>query len=192
MKSVTHIAPPNVEPVSLTEAKLHLRIDHSDEDSYIAGLIVAARRLAEKRTGRSFITQTWALTMDAFADPDVVELRRGPVQSIDHFRVYDADDAAETVAATAYRLDGEGAYPRLTRRGAASWPRPGRRASGIEIQYRAGFGDTATDVPQDVRQAILTLAAHLYERREILSERRLYEAPPAFSALLAPYMAVRI
>ena len=44
------------EPVTLEEARLHLRVDHTDEDALIGSLIIAARELAEHETGRVFST----------------------------------------------------------------------------------------------------------------------------------------
>jgi len=190
--ALTLIAPPAAEPVSLAEAKAHLRLDHTDEDTYVAGLGVAARRLAEARTGRSFVTQTWRLTLDALPPGDEIRLLRGPVQSVMALRVFDADDAASVVSADNYAIDGEARPARLKRTPGAVWPAVGRALAGVEVEYVAGFGPAATDTPQELRQAILMLIAEFYERREILSEKRLYEAPAAVEALLAPYAPVQL
>jgi len=64
--SLTIVTPPAEEPVTLTEAKNHLRVDLSDDDSLISALIVAAREHAEAITRRAFITQTLKLSLDAF------------------------------------------------------------------------------------------------------------------------------
>ncbi|MEL7027677.1 MAG: head-tail connector protein [Pseudomonadota bacterium] len=186
------VTPPGVEPVSLAEAKAHARIDHADEDTYVSGLIVAARRLAEARTGRSFISQTWRLTLDAFPPGDEICLARGPVQSVAYVKTFDADDIESILDPARYVVDGESRPPRIVRKPELSWPFVGRAAEGVEIQYVAGYGAAASDVPEELRQAILMLTAHFYEQREILSENRLYEAPGAIDALLAPYAPVRI
>ena len=55
-----------VEPVSLAEAKKQVRVTYSDDDDYIANLIVAARMHCEPRLRQSFITQTWTLYHDSF------------------------------------------------------------------------------------------------------------------------------
>lgn len=60
---------PSVEPVSLIEAKAHLRVDVTDDDGYISALIVAARQAAETITRRALITQSWAVTLDQFPAP---------------------------------------------------------------------------------------------------------------------------
>jgi len=62
--STAIITEPTVEPISLQEAKDHLRIRHSDEDTDIERMITAARRHAEQFTGRAFISQRWRLTLD--------------------------------------------------------------------------------------------------------------------------------
>jgi hypothetical protein len=67
---IKQISPPANEPVSLMEAKLHLRVEHDDEDLLIGVLIGAARIAAENECRRSFVTQQWKLFLDAFPRPN--------------------------------------------------------------------------------------------------------------------------
>ena len=60
------IVAPYAEPVHLDDAKLHLRVEVTDDDALIRTLIVAARNHAEIFTGRALVTQTWDLKLDAF------------------------------------------------------------------------------------------------------------------------------
>lgn len=66
--------------VSLVEAKEHLRVTESTEDTLITAMITAATEVAEQITGRAIMPQTWELTLDAF--PDAFELTRIPAASI--------------------------------------------------------------------------------------------------------------
>src|SRR5260370_28067499 len=66
--SLVVVTPPAVEPITLDEAKLHLRVTGTDDDAYITGLITAARQYIEKEQNRAFITQTLLQTCDAFPD----------------------------------------------------------------------------------------------------------------------------
>lgn len=63
--------PPAGEPITLAEAKLHLRVDFSEDDTLIQALITSARQTAEDITRRAFITQTWKLVLDQFPAPGV-------------------------------------------------------------------------------------------------------------------------
>lgn len=63
------VTPPAGEPVSLAEAKQHLRVDGDDDDLLIGSLIAAARQAAETQTGRQLITARWKLVLDAFPGP---------------------------------------------------------------------------------------------------------------------------
>lgn len=62
---------PSEEPVSLAEAKLHLRVDDNADDALISALIVAARQHAENDTRRALVTQTWRQVWDQFPAPGV-------------------------------------------------------------------------------------------------------------------------
>ena len=56
---------PALEPVTLAEAKAHMRLGHDSEDALIAGLIRAARDEVERTTGTALIDQDWRLALDA-------------------------------------------------------------------------------------------------------------------------------
>lgn len=61
-------AAPTAEPVSLAEAKVHLRanLDDTSEDALIGMYISAARSDAENTCRRALVTQQWDLFLDAF------------------------------------------------------------------------------------------------------------------------------
>ncbi len=50
--------PPATEPVSLSEAKLHLKVDTSADDTLISALIAAALQHLERHCNSAFVTQT--------------------------------------------------------------------------------------------------------------------------------------
>lgn len=60
---------PTIEPVTLAQAKQHLRIDYTDDDSYIASLITAARQFIENKTNMAIFNRSMILSMDAFPWP---------------------------------------------------------------------------------------------------------------------------
>ncbi len=158
-------APPALEPVSLAEAKAHLRIAHADEDDTLTKLIVAARRQAEVQTGLALISQGWSHFRDDWPEDGSIELPLWPVISLGDIKVYGEDDIAATIDAAHYYLDRLSRPARLLLRGSRVWARPGRIGNSIEIALTAGFGTAAADVPGQLRQAILQLVAHWYEHR---------------------------
>jgi hypothetical protein len=68
------ITAPVVEPVSLPEAKKHLRLENSIDDDYVTGLIVMARQYLEHICWRSFMLQTWEISLPGFRGDDRLEL----------------------------------------------------------------------------------------------------------------------
>src|SRR5262245_32806492 len=79
---VNVITPPATEPVTRTEAKAHLRVDFTTDDTYIDDLIATARHEAEKWARRALITQTLELRMPYWPNAYSLALPRSPVQSI--------------------------------------------------------------------------------------------------------------
>src|SRR5262245_61367182 len=79
------LTPPDTPPVSLDEAKAHLRVDHTDDDNYITALIAAATTYLDGWNGvlgRAMITQEWELVLDAFPCGDAIEIPLGPLQDV--------------------------------------------------------------------------------------------------------------
>ena len=145
--SLVPILAPAQEPVSLADAKAHLRVDVADDDALISRLITGARSELERGLGRALITQTWTYWLDAWPPGYAVPLPLAPVQSIEAVRVYALDDSFATLPASAYLLDGQGSPPRLIRRGSTVWLQPTRPGNGIAIDFTAGHGTQQTDVP---------------------------------------------
>lgn len=184
------IAPPPLEPASLEEAKLYLRIDQDDEDDLVRTFLVAARLLVEAASGRMLIEQSWRIVLDAWPASGVLRLPVSPVHEVLAIRVFDGDGAATTLPNATLALE-TGADP------PALWVErapllPGRPRSGIEIDLRCGFGPAASDVPAGLRQAILRLAARWHEERGDASSGPHAGLPADIMALIAPHRQVRL
>ncbi len=184
---------PTVEPVSLADAKLHLRIDGTAEDALINSLILTSRLHIETALGLALIAQNWSYFIDRWPSGRVLELPLRPVSAISAIRVYASDGSFETVAPSSYVTDVNATAPRVVLQTSAARPAPGRPANGIEIAMTAGYGTAAADVPQPIRQALLILAAHWYEHREVVElDGTATRVPDSASALLASYRPVRL
>ena len=158
-------SPPAAEPLTLADAKAHLRISHADDDDYISKLIMAARRAIEQRTGLRLITQGWSLFVDAWPASPALSLQLAPLQAVDDVIAYGEDDAPSTFDAAHYYLDAASHPARVVLRDGRTPPRGGRPINAIEVRFTAGFGASPTDVPGDLRQALLLTIAHWFDHR---------------------------
>ncbi len=180
--------PPLVEPVSLLDAKAHLRVPHADDDAYISTLIISARRRVETRTGLRLITQGWSQFMDCWPPFGMVELQLNPVATVTDVIVYGDTDTPSTIDPAHYFLDATSNPPRVVFRQGRNPSPPGRRANGIELRMNAGFG-LATQVPQELKQAIMLLVADAFAHRGDDGVRAM---PPAVLELLNAYRVMRL
>lgn len=174
------VTPPAVEPVSLAEAKRHLRVESDDEDAYLADLIVAARAHVEAVAGRKLATQVWRRYA---AGRQPVPLLVGPVQRVEAVTVYDAHGHAAALEPADWTLWDE-----------CLALAPGVSAgNGVEIDVVAGYGDAPADVPPTLRRAILLLVAHGYEfRGAVAPDDQPVAIPPGFDALVAPHRRIAL
>ena len=108
--SLTLLAAPAVEPVSLDQAKAALRIGHAADDDRILHLIRAARQRLEAETGRAFIAQTWRESRDSWADPSRLaafgtqfRLLKPPLIAVEAVRLRAADGSVDMSATQAQR-----------------------------------------------------------------------------------------
>ena len=184
------LAPPAVEPLTLDEARLGLRLDSSDEDLLVQALIRAARSAVEQATRRALIAQSWRLRLDRWPVDRCVRLPLSPIMSLDAVRVFDAAGAPTLADLGGFHIDQS--------RGAklvcdVAPPAPGRLANGIEIDLTVGFGAGPQDVPEPLRMAMRLLIAHWYEHRgDALHEDRVAHLPPGVAAAVTPWRVARL
>ncbi len=179
---------PTDEPVTLDEARAHLRLDATSEDGLLTALLTAARASLEAETRRAFMTQSWRLILDEWPGATVT-LPIAPASAVTAVTINDVD-GTRAVAASLYQTALQGDAPRLTR--VAAWPLPTQRVGGIAIDFTAGYGGAAA-VPAPLKQAILLLAAHWFENREpVALGERAEVLPLSVAALIAPYRRVHL
>ncbi len=155
---------PAEEPVSLAEAKLHLRIDHNDEDTQIASLITAARIHCEDIARRAFVTRTYRA--DLWRWHDLIALPYPPLASVESIVYIDQAGQQHTLDSSVYGVDTHAEPGRIYLAQNQVWPATVLRDyAPIQITYTAGYGD-AEDVPETYKAAIKLYLAHLYENRE--------------------------
>jgi len=203
-------APPIVEPVSLAQMKLHLRVDDdlTEDDALIQLLITAARRHAEMVCNASFVTQSWRLTLDAFpggaglagytSGAGAVIFERGPVQSVDSIRYTDLSGTNQLITSPGmpdYAVDLAGRIARMSPAFGKVWPIPMPQIGAVRINYTAGYGDTADAVPEGVRHWIMVRAGTCYRNREevaLVTRGGRLQALPFMDGLLDPYRTISV
>jgi len=174
---------PSVEPIDLITAKTHLRVDSADDDAYIPALITAARERIEDWLDRALIQQTLVYVRDRWPQGNEISLPGGKVLSV--VSVTYKDTAGAEHQFTDYLADTESVPGRIVLAYGASWPGDALHPlNPIRIEYTAGYGLAATDVPQKIKQAILLLVSHLYEHREETTAEKLERLPFGVAALV--------
>jgi len=187
------ITAPSKEPVSVSEIKNQLRIEDTDEDSLIEGLIVAAREIAEQILRKALITQTWKLYLDDFPSHDCIKLPFPKLQSVSWIKYYDENNTLTTWASSNYEVDAVDVPGRIVLAQSASWPSVYDRINPVEIQFVCGYGDDAVDVPAAIRLAIKHIVAHWFEHREpFVAGLAVNEVPVTFRRILMPYRFLEV
>lgn len=165
MKLVT-VTAPAVEPISLDEAKLHLRVDIDAEDTPIGGWITAARLSAEKFLNRALVTQTFDLFLDSWPAGKVIRLPRPPLQSVTFIKYTDDEGNESTLPAGQYLVDTAGEPGQVVLKNSHSWPSVDlREVNGIQVRFVAGYGNAAA-VPANYKTAMYLWLGDFYENRE--------------------------
>lgn len=179
------ITPPAEEPVTLAEAKLHLRVDSADDDALIGALIVAARQQAEHLTGRALCTQTWDVILDAF--PEAFKLSYPPVQSVVEVVYLDSDGASQSLTLADTLLDKTSTPGYLVPAYGKAWPESYCVPNAVRVRYVCGYG-TAADVPPGIKAWMLLSVGTLYAQRESFVVGQAMPLPDRFwQGLLDPF-----
>jgi uncharacterized phiE125 gp8 family phage protein len=157
------ITAPAVEPVSIETAKTFLRVDSPADELLLEAMLKAAREKGEELARRAFITQTLEQTFDEWPRDYQWTLYRPPLQSIVLVKYRDYYNVERTW--TDYMVDHASEPGHILFR---SYPTEQLLEEGaITVRFVAGYGDAATAVPERIKQAILMLAGHWYETRDM-------------------------
>lgn len=158
------VTPAAIKPVDPAEVE-HQLATEPEQGAHVLALIAAATEQVETYTGRALINRTLAYTLDAFPC-GLLELPRPPLSSISEIRYLDEngdqqilDDALYRVSTTREPGVVEPAY-------GESWPATRAVIDAVEIEYVAGYGAAAADVPAVLRQALVMMVGEWLEFRE--------------------------
>jgi uncharacterized phiE125 gp8 family phage protein len=168
--SVTRVAGPAVEPLTVAEAKLHLRVDISEDDAFIGTLITAAREWVENYLDRTLITTQLILRAAEFPTEEL-ELARPPMVASGTATTVVvtytlADTTTATLSTALYRVDRTSTPGNVAPIINGTWPSDViEDANAVAVTYWAGYGPTSASVPATIRHACLMLIGHWYESR---------------------------
>ncbi|MBD8065337.1 phage head-tail connector protein [Devosia sp. PTR5] len=183
------LAGPVAEPVSLAEAKAFLKLDEGIEDALITTLIGAARLHVEGITGRALMAQSWRVVLDDSPETGFVKLPVSPIIMVTAVTATDTNGASHDVPLGQFSSEGDRL---LVPRVVVDMPSLQER-QGIEIDYVAGFSTEAEEVPADLRQAMLGLVAHWFERRDaVIVAGSGAVVPSGFDRLVSQHKRVRL
>ena len=166
------------DPLTLTSVRDdHLRVTNgSREDDYIQTLIAVSLRMAQRRTQRRILPETWQLQLSAFPW-GVIQVPFPPLIEVVSVTYIDADDAEQSLTVNDDYVVEAPSGPEAVR-GAirlaadASWPSTATRPDAVRVTFRSGYvspgvSPETVDVPADISHARLLVIKDLYENRGI-------------------------
>jgi uncharacterized phiE125 gp8 family phage protein len=171
------ITGPEVEPLTLAQAKAQCRIEHDDEDDLIEGFILTTRRQVEHLSDRPLITQVWEQVLDGFPC-GAIELGKANVLSIVSLKYLDLSGDEITMASDAYSLDAEDTaecwlHPAYN----TEWPSTIDTANAVRVRFTCGYGASADEVPEEAKTWMRLMIGHYYRNREAVGTDKLAMLP---------------
>lgn len=173
------------EPITLTEAKNFLRVDHSDDDTLIEALITAARQMCEEYTRRILVTTTVDEYFDQFpinswnGHSNILYLSRGPVTSISSVKYVDEIGSEQTISTSLYLSDLISEPARIQSVG--GWTTGAGVINQLIVRYVVGTDVSA--IPKPLIQGMMLVISDLYDQRG----DRVRQLPTASEYLWNPY-----
>lgn len=173
--------------VSVSELKVHLRLEHDNDDTYLNGLILASQQYVSNAISAPLLNSTCKSYYNVVSDILSVDtvwwtgVRQGSLQqtnvqrleldfprvfSLTSVKSYNVSDVETVIDTDFFRLDQSSVKPSVVKTAIGNWGNDLRPESSIIVEYVSGFGSTANDVPHVLRQAMMILCTHWYENRQ--------------------------
>jgi len=182
---------PTIEPVTIKEAKEHLRlnVDESDQDVYLKSLIKAATVYTEDvLLKRALLQQTFEYYLDWFPDGNALLIPRPPLISVTSIIYTDSGGTAATLSSSCYDVDTVSEPGRAVLNYGEIWPSTTLATNNpIKTTFVAGYGTKQSDVPENIKQAMKVMIAEMYENREDTVAIRSIQKLNTIERLTIPY-----
>ena len=182
------------DALPVVELRDHLRIgsgfdlvDDTAESTALAGFLRAAIATIEARTGKVLLTRRFRMQLDDWRDRLGQTLPLAPVLSVDRIEIDDGQGTLTALPETSWRLVPDLQRPMILPVGVMLPHVP--RVGTVNVTFTAGFAQRWSDVPADLAQAVLILAARYYEDRSFEGSRS--GVPFGVSALIERWRQVR-
>lgn len=191
MHGLALTSPPAVEPLTLDEAKAHLRVSGTDDDDTITAYLAAARLRFEQETGRQLITASYTMRLDRFPrGMDAIRLPKPPLQEVEEIRYVDANGDTQTLTEdTDYIVDTDREPGEIRLAYAQIWPATRYQPNAVEIDFIAGHGDDETEIDELIRAAIRLMLGQFFEFREdLISDTIVAQLPRGAASIIAGYV----
>jgi uncharacterized phiE125 gp8 family phage protein len=187
------VTPASALPISLDEVKTQAKLDADDtsEDTYLQSLILAAVNRCESYIRRDLINKTYRLYLNRFPYSDTVgiEIKRSKLQSISFLKYY-LDGVLTTLSSANYYFADSADYSSIYLIEDVSWPTPDTRRQAVQIEFVAGYGSSATSVPDDIRQALLQHVTFMYQSRGDSGDGGFSDSLPATTEQIYKYRKI--
>jgi len=186
------------DPVSVLELRDHLRVQSTEDDYLLRSYIRAATKLAENKTKRALMPQTWKVILDDFID--TMELPRPPLSTssaLVAITYLDATGGSTTLGSSVYQIDSESEPGRILLGYDQAWPEVYEQANSVTIQYTCGYPlstNSTVTVPEPIRLWIMVRAGQMYEYRTPLVDGNVPRELPRdyIDGLLDSYVVMTI
>lgn len=154
---------PATPVITTADLKAIMKVEHTDDDTYIGELVKSATEYCQKYCRRQFINTTFQANLDEWPDSDRIYLDYPPLVSVQSIQYVDTSGNTQTWSSANYST-----ITKAHKGFVYSTSRPSHKTQphAISINYTAGYGTAATSVPSDIITAVSKLATHHYVNRE--------------------------
>ena len=164
MRAFKVVTPATSNPITLTEAKTHLKVDTTADDTFITNLIKSATSSAQEYTNRFFIATTIQQVGDKWED--ISNLLKSPVASVTNIKYVDTSGSLQTLSTDVYFVDDVNKPARIGLKPNQSYPEIIDRLNAVQVNYVVGLATGSDEVDEGIRQALLLTIGNWYQNRQ--------------------------
>lgn len=164
MRAYKVVTPATSNPITLTEAKTHLKVDTTADDTFITNLIKSATSSAQEYTNRFFIATTIQQVGDKWED--ISNLLKSPVASVTNIKYVDTSGSLQTLNTDVYFVDDVNKPARIGLKPNQSFPEIIDRLNAVQVNYVVGIAAGPDEVDEGIRQALLLTIGNWYQNRQ--------------------------